>query len=133
MKKFLLLLAALACTGAIAQEKEIWACQLDKGALLAWEDNSSWEIYRLSSADSNVLLTVDGVNSRIKITDEDFLMTCLDVALDRVICYEPIVGSEYIVLDTTTGKAGRSFLSGAVGSGPRRDSVSAAIYNCTKF
>lgn len=133
MKKYLLLLVALACTGAIAQEKEIWACQLTKGALLAWEDNSSWEIYRQSSANSNVLLTVDGVNSRLKITGEDFAMTCLDVALDRVTCYEAILGTEYIILDRTTGKAGRSFLAGAVQSGSSRDSVSAAAYDCTKF
>ena len=134
MKKSLLLLAALACTSAIAQEKEIWACQLTKGALLSWEDGSSWEIYQLSSANSNILLTVDGVNSQMKNElSGDVAMTCLEVNLDRVSCSTSITGSEYILLDRTTGKAGRSFLAGAVQSGSRRDSVSAAAYDCTKF
>jgi hypothetical protein len=41
MKKTLLLAAALACSGAVAQEKEIWACQQTAGTMLMWE-NSSW-------------------------------------------------------------------------------------------
>ena len=41
MKKSLLLAAALACSGVVAQEKEIWACQQTEGTMLLWE-NSSW-------------------------------------------------------------------------------------------
>ena len=44
MKKSLLLLAALACTGAVAQEKQVWACQLVEGAMLRWEDGD-WKVY----------------------------------------------------------------------------------------
>ena len=40
MKKSLLLAAALACSGAVAQEKEIWACQQVAGTLLKWESGS---------------------------------------------------------------------------------------------
>ena len=37
MKKTLLLAAALACSGAVAQEKQVWACQQTEGTMLNWE------------------------------------------------------------------------------------------------
>ena len=134
MKKSLLLLVALACTGAIAQEKQIWACQLSEGALLAWEDNSSWEIYKLSPDDSNLLLTIDGANSRIKMGgDTEFSAICSVVGNNRVSCYEDTLGSEYVLLDQTTGAAGHAYMYGAVSSGSVKDSINIAAYNCTKF
>jgi hypothetical protein len=42
---------------AIAQEKEIWACQQEEGTMLDWEDGS-WEQYLQTL--QPLLLTLDG-------------------------------------------------------------------------
>ena len=133
MKKTLLLAAALVCSGAVAQEKEIWACQQIEGTGLSWE-NSSWRQRGINP--TPLLLTIDGKNSSYKRGDEvvgidcskkyilrDFMTSCLDSLL-----------SQHIYLETATGNMGMSSLYGVRStSSASRDTVAARIYNCTKF
>ena len=128
MKKTLLLLAALACTGAIAQEKEIWACQQLEGTMLRWGSNG-WEQYRVTP--EPLLLTVNGANSSVKRGDSEIRLQCspLESFEERTSCVTSI-GGDYFLLDPETGKMGKSRLSGAINNAY---SVTAQIYNCTKF
>ena len=73
MKTSLLLLAALACTGAIAQEKQVWACQQVEGTLLNWEDGS-WKQYLKTPVP--LLLTMDGANSKYKEGEFEYPLLC---------------------------------------------------------
>lgn len=130
MKKSLLLLAALACTGAIAQEKQVWACQQTDSTMLEWE-NGSWNSYRVAPVP--LLLTIDGLNSRVKEGDKESEYACsILVPIDKISCLD-ITQSSHIYLDRITGKMGTSLLYGATLTGDRRDTVSAHLYNCTKF
>ena len=126
MKKSLLLLAALACTGAVAQEKEIWACQTEAGTQLLWEDGR-WNSYRVT--DNQLLLTLDGANSTYKIGSNTSELTCTDV-FGKISCFGTYTGSQNIFFDPDSGRMGMSYLFGAV---IRADSVAAQVYNCTKF
>ncbi len=130
MKKTLLLAAALACTGAVAQEKQIWACQQIEGTMLFWE-NSGWR-QRFVAAEP-ILLTIDGENSSYKIQDSETGLDC-SLAGAFTSCLTGFPFAEHIFMDTATGRMGISGLYGALmSSSENRDSVSAQIYNCTKF
>lgn len=133
MKKTLLLAATLACSGAVAQEKQIWACQQTEGTMLMWE-NSSWRQSGIIPSPS--LLTIDGENSSYKQGDNDYFLDCSEVSSlsgSKFSCLD-YTSSMHILMDTDTGKMGESSLYGALmSSSERRDSVSAEIYNCTKF
>jgi hypothetical protein len=129
MKKSLLLLAALACSGAVAQEKEIWACQQVEGTMLFWE-NSSWT--QLLINPKPLLLTIDGKNSSYKMGDFETGLDC-SLAGAFTSCITGIPAG-HIFMDTATGRMGISNLYGAIlSSSENRDSVFAQIYNCTKF
>ena len=137
MKKTLLLAAALVCSGAVAQEKEIWACQQTEGTMLNWEGGA----WRQSGINPRpLLLTIDGENSSYKEGDYEFSIDCskriLSSALTSGVTISCLgsLSSLHIYLLTDTGKMGMSNLYGAISSSSvRRDSVSARIYNCTKF
>lgn len=131
MKKSLLLLVALACTGAVAQEKEIWACQQVEGTLLNWE-GGSWKQY-LKVAEP-LLLTIDGANSNSKQGETESSLDCSIVspAFPKVSCLSRS-RTLAAIFDPETGKLGVSMLMGAVMTGNIRDSVTAEIYSCTKF
>ena len=60
MKKTLLLAAAIACSGAVAQEKQVWACQMEESTMLRWEDNG-WKNYAVKPY--NILLTLNADNT----------------------------------------------------------------------
>ena len=127
MKKSLLLAADLACSGAVAQEKEIWACQQEAGTMLNWE-GSSWRQRDIIPAP--ILLTIDGKNSIYKQGDTE---TYLDCSLGRRTSCLGLT-SDHILIDTDTGRMGISTLFGVLSSSSEyRDSVAARIYNCTKF
>ena len=49
--------------GAIAQEKQIWACHQQASTMLDWE-NGGWKSYRVTP--QPLLLTIDGGNSSCK-------------------------------------------------------------------
>ena len=126
MKKKLLLAAALACSGAVAQEKEIWACQQTEGTMLNWEDGA-WRQRAISP--SPILLTIDGKNSSYKMGDNENELDCSFYGLTS--CVSSVT---HLLIDKATGRMGLSHLLGALmSSSERRDSVSAEIYICTKF
>ena len=107
MKKSLLLLAALACSGAVAQEKEIWACQQTEGTMLNWEDGA-WRQRAISP--SPILLTIDGKNSSYKMGDNENELDCSekDILITSVTsCLDNLL-SQHILMDTATGNMGMS-------------------------
>ncbi len=112
--------------GAIAQEKQIWACQMEEGTQLLWEDGR-WESYGVT--DTQLLLTLDGANSSYKLGSVTWELTCTDV-FGRKSCFTTYTGSQNIFFDPDSGRMGMSYLSGALA---KVDSVAAQIYNCTKF
>jgi hypothetical protein len=133
MKKTLLLAAALACSGAVAQEKQVWACQMVNSTMLAWENNS-WEAYTITPY--NILFTINADNTgNAKRSDEDYV--------SRFTCTSPLVGDYYSCLPSSflshylfspdEGKLGISDLYGAISTSANRDSVASQIFNCTKF
>ena len=130
MKKTLLLAAALACTGAIAQEKEIWACQQVEGTMLDWE-GGSWKQYL--KALQPLLLTLGEDIAYVKQGDVETTLSCSKhERLQNISCLNSIM-SMHLYFSTDTARLGKSNLFGATSTGDRRDSVSAEIYNCTKF
>ena len=129
MKKTLLLAAALACSGAVAQEKEIWACQQTEGTMLNWE-GGAWR--QLLTNPRPLLLTIDGENSSYKEGDIERGLDC-SLAGAFTSCLNGL-SSTHLLMDTNTGRMGVSHLYGVImSSSDRRDSIMAQIYNCTKF
>lgn len=134
MKKTLLLAAALACSGAAAQEKQVWACQMVKSSMLKWENNR-WNEYGVIPY--SILFTIDADNTgSVKPSTED--------NASRLTCTSPrYLESYYSCLTTSHSthyffssdeeKLGVSHLLGAVLTSAERDSVSSGIFNCTKF
>ena len=133
MKKTLLLAAALACSGAVAQGKQVWACQQIKGTMLRWV-NSEWSSVGLSPLP--VLLTLDGGNSSFKMADNTFNLDCSKAPLsgnvDVLSCLSS-TKTQHILINLDSGKMGMTSLIGAIGSGDYRDSINAEAFNCTKF
>ena len=115
--------------GAIAQEKQIWACQQVKGTLLRWEE-SKWEDYGISPG--TLLLTIDGNQSIRKEGDSNVPLECA-VKFSIVECTADFTAGTSIVLDPETGKMGMSELYGALSIGQTRDTVSVEVFDCTKF
>lgn len=127
MKKTLLLAAALACSGAVAQEKEVWACLQELGTGLFWE-GGAWRQKGITP--TPLLLTIDGKNSSYKEGDYE---RAIDCSLDLGFASCLRLGT-YLFMDTNTGKMGISHLLGVLGStSDGRDTVAAQIFNCTKF
>lgn len=129
MKKTLLLAAALACSGAVAQEKEIWACQQETGTMLEWENGSWREYFRKPEP---ILLTLNGEDSSFKMRSSETELNCSQI-FGEISCVSKFAATAHILLDQTSGNMGISFLWGAIQNANVRDSVVAAIYNCTKF
>jgi len=130
MKKTLLLAAALACSGAVAQEKEIWACQQEEGTLLDWEDGR-WKQYLKTL--QPLLLTLDGDIAIVKEGDKENRLSCSKhERLQNISCLNSIM-STHLYFNSESGRLGESKLFGAISKAELRDSVIASIYNCTKF
>ena len=116
--------------GTIAQEKQIWACQQQAVALLKWE-NGSWERYGVVPIP--LLVTIDGANSSYKEGEYEYALSCSKIEYyAEVSCFDETY-SEHLYFNLDNGKLGRSNLLGATDTDDRRDTVSAQIYNCTKF
>ena len=119
--------------GAIAQEKQIWACQQEAGTILHydWEDDR-WKSRGVSN--NLLLLTIDGASSSYKIGDREMALVCSEefevLVRSSVTSCANNVGAEQILLDSNSGRMGMSYLFGAL---IRLDDVAAQIYNCTKF
>lgn len=132
MKKTLLLAAALACSGAVAQEKQVWACQMESSIMLFWENNE-WN--PLTITPYNILLTLNADNTGSVDESRDtptFSIDCSASYGSKFSCLD-INEHDHFLLDPSTGKLGVSSLLGATMTGGYRDSVSAKVFNCTKF
>ena len=115
--------------GAIAQEKQIWACQQQAGTMLRWESDR-WETYGV--AGQPVLFTIDEASSTYKEGEREVPLICAVYFSPYVSCFDITTG-DHLLFNPNNGKLGRSALLGATDTGDRRDTVSAQVFNCTKF
>ena len=129
MKKSLLLAAALACSGVVAQEKQIWACQQVAGTQLIWEDGA-WR--QVGVEPTSILLRLGGKYSSYRMSEEERLLDCSKVLSGKVSCLDSL-SSKLIYIDPTSGKMGRSTLFGAAEAGNSRSALATEIYNCAKL
>jgi len=128
MKKTLLLAAALACSGAAAQEKDVWACQgLDSNGF-KWE-NGKWE--RIFYEPDKWLLSLDGVDGNIKAGEIDTSLSCTDLII--LTCTSS--SGLYVSFDRATGAGSVASTLGSVypNSDGSRDSIYIEPIQCTKF
>ena len=136
MKKTLLLAAALACSGAVAQEKEIWACQSNNVSTGYMFEESGVRIARFQPV--NLLVTIDGNNSNAEVTgsDTNFLLSCEifdsfpDLIESHHVCHQKFNLGFTLRLGISSGKAISARIDGIFGE---YDNVSMDIYTCTKF
>jgi hypothetical protein len=129
MKKSLLLAAALACSGVVAQEKQIWACQQVAGTQLIWEDGA-WR--QVGVEPTSILLRLGGKYSSYRMSEEERLLDCSEALNGKVSCLDSL-SSELIYIDPTSGKMGRSILFGAAEAGNSRSALATDAYNCAKL
>ena len=129
MKKSLLLAAALACSGVVAQEKQIWACQQVAGTQLIWEDGA-WR--QVGVEPTSILLRLGGKYSSYRMSEEERLLDCSEAFNGKVSCLDSL-SSELIYIDPTSGKMGRSTLFGAAEAGDSRSALATEVYNCAKL
>jgi len=129
MKKSLLLAAALACSGVVAQEKQIWACQQVAGTQLIWEDGA-WR--QVGVEPTSILLRLGGKYSSYRMSEEERLLDCSEALNGKVSCLDSL-SSELIYIDPTSGKMGRSTLFGAAEAGDSRSALATEVYNCAKL
>ena len=159
MKKTLLLAAAIACSGTVAQEdgepiKEVWACQPEASTALFWRDGQ-W--VNRGMIEENLLLTFNADRKWLYDFDKDEDSPYADwekTGIAKFSDKEPIeiycVGNNnrsmscqdatlslHFHFDYRDGDLGVSALGGATGyyspERPNRDTVYASVYNCTKF
>ena len=151
MKIIFLTTITLICfsIGAIAQDQdqdqdqEVWGCQQVEGTGLFWESDR-WVSKGLLP--ETVLLKIPTVPPRLlygevkesingtykRGDDREYGMFCRTNIGDSVSCLSGL-GSEFFLLDQTTGKMGHASLFGALMGTDQRDTVTNRIYNCTKF
>ena len=133
MKKTLLFAAALVCSGAVAQEKEIWACQ----AILGGTAGFKWENGKWVNApfnEINMLVTIDGSNSVIKEDGFDYPFACRATSSIVGALVSCSSKNSFFVLNSESGQAGFSNLFGAADPDrEQRDTVTTALFECTKF
>mgnify|MGYP006093629197 CR=1 FL=1 len=133
MKKTLLLAVALACSGTVAQEKQIWACQMVEGTMIKWESDR-WINYLVIPY--GILFTLRPDNIAIaKRGDSDtslYLNCSHNSTFNRYSCLNSTLGDHYL-LSPDDGKLGYSQLTGAISTAVSRDSINAETFNCTKF
>jgi hypothetical protein len=129
MKKSLLLAAALACSGVVAQEKQIWACQQVAGTQLIWEDGA-WR--QVGVEPTSILLRLGGKYSSYRMSEEERLLDCSEALNGKVSCLDSL-SSELIYIDPTSGKMGRSTLFGAAEAGNSRSALATDAYSCAKL
>ena len=131
MNKTLLIAAALACSGAVAQEKQIWACQeIMSGQGFVYKDGA-WAA--TSFARENYLITVDGLNSKYGSNGQQFSTNCEEgfFATPHIRCSDATGGT--VLLNPTTKLAVISEGLGGIRTGENRDTVSIRLLQCTKF
>jgi|TARA_B110000879_G_scaffold206229_1_gene287881 hypothetical protein len=155
MKKTLLLAAALACSGAVAQDKEVWACQPEASAALFWRDGQ-W--VNRGMIEQNLLLTINADRKLLYDLDnekfhplaswektgiakfsekEPIEIYCVGLENNRSMSCQDLTLSLHFHFDYRDGDLGVAALGGATdyysAESPYRDTVHASVYNCTKF
>lgn len=136
MKKTLLLAAALACSGAVAQEKEVWACQSKNVSTGYMFEESGVRIARFQP--DNLLVTIDGNNSNAKGTgsNTNYILSCeindLRPALiePHHVCHQKFNLGFTLRIGTSSGKAISAFMTGIFS---KDANVFIDVYTCTKF
>jgi hypothetical protein len=131
MKKTLLLAAALACSGAVAQEKEVWACQeIIRGEGFVYKDGAWVET---TFASLNYLVTIDGSNSKYGHSGKEYNTNCelTPYADPHFRCSDNTGGT--VLLNPDTKLAVISEGLGGIVMGEYRDTVQIRLLQCTKF
>ena len=132
MKKTLLLAAALACSGAVAQEKQVWACQeIMSGMGFVYKDGAWVET---SFASVNYLVTIDGSNSKYGHSGEQYSTNCENFTnkpTPHFRCSDTTGGT--VLLNPDTKLAVISEGLGGILMDEYRDTVQIRLLQCTKF
>lgn len=115
-----------------AQEREVWACQSIDSIGFRWEDGN-WKGTLFN--DANILVTLDGENSTLKLEGFDYRVECSQAESFLFPLYWSCSDNTTLfVLNPETGQAGYSSLFGALDPDrASRDTVFTALYQCTKF
>ena len=131
MRKSLLLLAALACTGAVAQEKQVWACQGITDATGFIHADGAWSQADFDSV--NYLVTIDGSNSKYGYGGREYSTNCetIDFGISHFRCNDESGGT--VLLNPDTKLAVISEGLGGIMANDSRDTVSIRLFQCTKF
>tara|TARA_B100000809_G_scaffold218296_1_gene224831 strand:- start:281 stop:697 length:417 start_codon:yes stop_codon:yes gene_type:complete len=138
MKKTLLLIAVLACTGVVAQEDEIWACQGTESNGFIFR-NGSWEAISYLPQNFRVTL-LDGfaVINNLAI-DETQVMSCEQQKEQRnyvsfLHCSVQLENPNNFSLNKITGKAVHSnTLSYFSNDMNGAHNMYVSLFQCTKF
>ena len=146
MKKTLLLAAALACSGVVAQEKEIWACQGVESQGFIYRSND-WDVALFKN--ENITLTLDPVMIQQysyaatleiigKKTPNNLLLCKLESEQNYYVeflhCTLPENDPRTFSLDMKTGKAIYSNTLGFFDNNLQENTaVTLSTYQCTKF
>ncbi len=129
MNKLTTLILLLLSPFAVAQEKQIWACQQVAGTQLIWEDGA-WR--QVGVEPTSILLRLGGKYSSYRMSEEERLLDCSEALNGKVSCLDSL-SSELIYIDPTSGKMGRSTLFGAAEAGNSRSALATEVYNCAKL
>ena len=136
--------------GAIAQDQEVWGCQMEIGSGLFWQNNR-WEMSGLNPLTLLITIPVAPPRQALSFLDEseitdnrrngnyklgaqdEFEMFCrLNTPSETVSCLSE-TGNVLLILDRSNGRLGFAALVGAISLADNRDTVGNFIYNCTKF
>ena len=131
MNKLFLIAAALACSGAVAQEKQVWACQqILNGQGFSYE-NGAWKNSNFSPL--NYLVTIDGENSKYGHSGKQFSTNCEYIPnIDAHFrCNDGTGGT--VLLNPNTKLAVISEGLGGLMMDEYRDTVSIRLFQCSKF
>jgi len=126
MHKIGLILLIFFSTSATAREKELWSCQGTNSTGFSW---SAGELLEQEFYAENYLLTVNGMNSSLRVNGVDELMECRTVgSFHRCSSFTNLV-----VLKLRTGRGAYSTISGVIQKGDGADSIVATVLQCSKF
>jgi len=131
MKKLTTLILLLLSPLVMAQEKQVWACQMEAGSQLSWRDGG-WNLRGVSPR--TILFTINTDNTakaKESGVDSELYLKC--VKSSWLSCLGDSDSTHYL-FDSETGKLGVSYLLGAVSTSENnRDSIASVSFNCTKF
>lgn len=132
MKKIVLFAVALAYSGAVAQEKQVWACQQEVATILGW-DKSGWT--QDEGVDVNFLLTInENLTAAVKSVGDtsEANLTC-EIAPESYLSCLDNTKSMHFLFNSAQKRLGFSSLYGSMDTDNKREPVSARIYTCVKF